>query len=671
MKKQLSPDRFFEKLPQIGTGLSVIVAAIVSSRKAFADQIIQNLEAHQPTNTDTAGIGIITINGYRIAVAQDREIISSANGITKVDISGQISECSVSYNQDFLPNHVPQAFCIDGPVPTWQRPEPELSELPVNRESTLEFSNGARLHSANFGGHHYLEKEINGVVSDLQFGTSYSYIAKFEGVDIILAFARDTFNTNQKTIILAPLAPTENDIEFSHVVGIDPTITLGDVPNNIDIQATANVEGIAIAGTNLIATVKDGNQAYLLVWDVNPTDFSAVFVDKFVFEGSVDTTGSVKVINFDGDLMSSNNQFAIFNDSVFKTFNLAERQIIVDADEDGVSDADDNCLNVPNADQADTDSDGVGDACEPVIPPTDTDGDGVADADDNCPNVPNADQADIDFNGVGDACDEQISADSDGDGIPDEDDNCPYDYDRTQANADFDSYGDVCDPCPEDASNQCTTTSTCDGFVSEPCVLASIEYCYEIGTNPVPGKTDCSILNNVQVTSCIANFDACRCDAVAPIFFHEKSGESCSLSTPIQCSDGSLITRGKIEETMNNNNCEAFVDEDTCEIQCTLDSECVGSTCPTDVDAGTDAEDDTGIVAPDAGNESDTGVAPDAVGNDVFTAPPKAEQPKEGCTVVGVSHNETPASISETTGFAVFVAFLMAVYQQSRHHTKQ
>ena len=39
-------------------------------------------------------------------------------------------------------------------------------------------------------------------------------------------------------------------------------------------------------------------------------------------------------------------------------------------------------------------------------PPTDSDGDGVANPNDNCPDVSNADQADADSDGVGDACDE-------------------------------------------------------------------------------------------------------------------------------------------------------------------------------------------------------------------------------------------------------------------------
>lgn len=76
----------------------------------------------------------------------------------------------------------------------------------------------------------------------------------------------------------------------------------------------------------------------------------------------------------------------------------------------------DNCVDVPNPDQADLDGDGEGDACE-----TDTDGDGVNDLNlldqplDNCPLVPNGvneadvpgvgNQTDSDNDGIGDACD--------------------------------------------------------------------------------------------------------------------------------------------------------------------------------------------------------------------------------------------------------------------------
>ena len=64
-----------------------------------------------------------------------------------------------------------------------------------------------------------------------------------------------------------------------------------------------------------------------------------------------------------------------------------------------------------------------------------TDGDGVPDGTDNCPNVANADQVDSDSDGTGDACDvypldETETADTDADGIGDnadsDDDNDGY-----------------------------------------------------------------------------------------------------------------------------------------------------------------------------------------------------------------------------------------------------
>ncbi|WP_421793825.1 thrombospondin type 3 repeat-containing protein [Hydrocarboniphaga effusa] len=75
---------------------------------------------------------------------------------------------------------------------------------------------------------------------------------------------------------------------------------------------------------------------------------------------------------------------------------------VTDTDGDGIPNNVDNCPTVANPNQADSNGDGVGDAC--TAAPADTDGDGIPNSSDNCPTVPNPDQADSNHDGVGDAC---------------------------------------------------------------------------------------------------------------------------------------------------------------------------------------------------------------------------------------------------------------------------
>lgn len=124
-----------------------------------------------------------------------------------------------------------------------------------------------------------------------------------------------------------------------------------------------------------------------------------------------------------------------------------------DSDGDGVGDGYDNCPTVANADQADGDSDDIGDVCDPNLndgPTGDLDGDGDLNNADNCPTTPNADQLDTDNDGLGNACD----PDDDNDGVADGPDNCDLIINPGQADADNDGIGDACDPFPNPPTNK-------------------------------------------------------------------------------------------------------------------------------------------------------------------------------------------------------------------------
>ena len=154
-----------------------------------------------------------------------------------------------------------------------------------------------------------------------------------------------------------------------------------------------------------------------------------------------------------------------------------------DDDGDGVDSGIDNCPSAENSDQADLDSDKVGDLCDP-----DRDGDGLSNEMEGETTNTNADDWDTDFDGITDyydcepldpdnavgiECDTLLqvtppsptqsldpNADQDEDGIPNGTDSCPLAFNPGQQDADGDGIGDLCD-----GSTAALTLALVDGAI--------------------------------------------------------------------------------------------------------------------------------------------------------------------------------------------------------------
>jgi hypothetical protein len=246
----------------------------------------------------------------------------------------------------------------------------------------------------------------------------------------------------------------------------DGTPGLGHVPvfdGRIDISALPT-------GTYVLELVQEGHAINVLRGDVDLTQSAGSFATR----ADVTPNTSISFVIDRGDDASDIDDDGVSDadDNCPSTANSNQ----ADGDNDGVGDVCDNCPDDANADQADENNDGIGDVCDADDEPLadsdadtvpdiedqcpgfddriDNDNDGIPNGCDNCPGLVNPEQTDGDNDGAGNACDacpnNDDTADADSDGIPDGCDNCPEVKNADQADADNDGAGDACDETGDD-----------------------------------------------------------------------------------------------------------------------------------------------------------------------------------------------------------------------------
>ena len=191
------------------------------------------------------------------------------------------------------------------------------------------------------------------------------------------------------------------------------------------MKRTTSLTGAFALSMAKTSNPNTGASQFFIIWTILPQ------IGSMAFTPSSERWWTVMMLLKPIDLCATDQNDRPVNNVVIQHAYIAEH-VNFDADNDGVSNTDDNCPNIANPQQNDTDMDLIGDVCD-----DDIDGDdGVNNEDDAFPNDGN-ETTDYDDDGTGDNAD----ADDDNDGMNDTSDAFPYDQNET-TDTDGDGIGD-------------------------------------------------------------------------------------------------------------------------------------------------------------------------------------------------------------------------------------